>query len=241
MMQPSTAIILAAGSGTRMGSGPRKQYRNIKSRPVLAWSLEAFVKSPVISDIVLVVPEGEEEYIRQEITPMVPGAEDKLRLCVPGGAQRYDSVFNGLRAITWPCDYVFIHDGARPLISQDALKRLYESVRTQQACVAGMPSKDTVKIADSSGCVLQTPDRSSVWIVQTPQVFERKLITDAYAELMEALAELRRKGISITDDARVLEQMSGHPVYLVEAGYENIKITTPEDMLLAEALLEQRV
>jgi len=212
----------------------------INSRPVLAWSLEAFVSSPLISDIVLVVPEGEEAYIREEITPLVPGAADKLRMCVPGGAQRYDSVYNGLRAVSWPCDYVFIHDGARPLISQDALKRLYEGVQIHHACVAGMPSKDTVKIADEHGCVVNTPDRSRVWIIQTPQVFERELITDAYTRLMEALPELERKGMKITDDAMVLEQMSGHPVYLVEAGYENIKITTPEDLLLAKALLEQR-
>ena len=232
-----TAVLLAAGKGTRLGGDLPKQYRDIAGIPLAARSLEALASSEIITDIVMVIPEGDEEYIREHIFPVVPEAARKVRAFANGGAERYHSVANGLEAISWPCSYVFIHDGARPFIDHASLERLYEAVRECGAAVAGMPSKDTVKMAGEDGYVAFTPDRSHVWIIQTPQVFEKNLITEAYREMLLKLPELQAQGIHITDDAMVAEQMKKTRIRLVEASYRNIKITTPEDIAVAEAFL----
>lgn len=232
-----TAVLLAAGKGTRLGGDLPKQYRDIAGIPLAARSLEALASSEIITDIVMVIPEGDEEYIREHIFPAVPEAAKKVRAFANGGAERYYSVANGLEAISWPCSYVFIHDGARPFIDHASLERLYEAVRGCGAAVAGMPSKDTVKMAGEDGYVVSTPDRSHVWIIQTPQVFEKNLITEAYREMLQKLPELQAQGIHITDDAMVAEQMKKTRIRLVEASYRNIKITTPEDIAVAEAFL----
>lgn len=232
-----TAVLLAAGKGTRLGGDLPKQYRDIAGIPLAARSLEALASSEIITDIVMVIPEGDEEYIREHIFPAVPEAAKKVRAFANGGAERYHSVANGLEAISWPCSYVFIHDGARPFIDHASLERLYEAVRECGAAVAGMPSKDTVKMAGEDGYVVSTPDRSHVWIIQTPQVFEKNLITEAYREMLQKLPELQAQGIHITDDAMVAEQMKKTRIRLVEASYRNIKITTPEDIAVAEAFL----
>ena len=172
-----TAILLAAGRGTRMGSGIRKQFMELAGRPVL-WSLNVLALSPIVTEIVLVIPAGgganksaeeEQEHIRRLfIDPLPEAAAAKVRALVPGGAERYNSVYNGLEAIQWPCDYVFIHDGARPLITEEMLEKLFRAVQEYKAVVAASPSKDTVKITDDSGFVQSTPDRSRVWNIQTP-------------------------------------------------------------------------
>ena len=131
-------------------------------------------------------------------------------------------------------DYVFIHDGARPFVDEEMIMRAFETVEICQACVVGMPSKDTIKRVDAQNVVVETPDRAYLWQVQTPQVFEYPLIKDAYYELME------KEEIHVTDDAMVLESIKGIPVTLVEGSYENIKITTPEDLYVAEAFLKKR-
>ena len=257
----STLILLAAGKGTRMGSGVRKQYMELCGYPLLSWPLATFLTSPVITDIVLVIPEDDEAYIRDVILPAAVSIAEKkgacaqqpvapsenlireerlagkLRAMVPGGKERYDSVYRGLQAIDWPCDYVFIHDGARPLIDEASLERLYDAVMQEGTAVAAMPSKDTVKIADATGHVLDTPDRSSVWIIQTPQVFSHAIIREAYARMMERMDELAAAGVRITDDAMAVEQMLRRRVRLVEASYSNIKVTTPEDILIAQVLM----
>ncbi len=234
----STAILLAAGRGRRLGTELPKQYVNIGGLPLAARSLEALASSSVITDIVMVIPEGDENYVREHILQAVPEAARKVRAFAVGGAERYHSVRNGLEAITWPCDYVFIHDGARPFIDKASLERLAEAVTETGAAVAGMPSKDTVKMSDENGFVSDTPDRSHVWIVQTPQVFERKMITEAYRKAIAELPELERQGIHLTDDAMVAEEMLHIRIRLVEASYRNIKITTPEDIATAEAFLK---
>ncbi len=233
-----TAVLLAAGKGTRLGGDLPKQYRDIAGIPLAARSLQALAASEIITDIVMVIPEGDEAYVREHIFAAVPEAAEKVRAFAAGGAERYDSVANGLEAICWPCSYVFIHDGARPFIDKESLRRLYAAVKECGAAVAGMPSKDTVKMAGDDGNVSSTPDRSHVWIIQTPQVFERTLITQAYREMKEKLPELTAQGIHITDDAMVAEQMKQAKVRLVEASYRNIKITTPEDIAVAEAFLK---
>ena len=158
----------------------------------------------------------------------------KVCSIVCGGKERYDSVWRGLLALPdRGKGYVFIHDGARPFVDENILRRGYENVEEYGACVAGMPSKDTVKLSDDKAFALETPDRSRVWIVQTPQVFEKSLITEAYERLMKAGSEER---IHVTDDAMVVEQMMKVPVKLFEGSYTNIKLTTPEDMKIAEVI-----
>ena len=225
-----TAIVLAAGSGKRMGTKVHKQYLLMGGKPVLYYSLRAFEDSKRIDEIILVCGAGEEDYCRKEIVEKY--GISKARKIIPGGAERYDSVWNGLKETKE--GYVYIHDGARPFVDEEIIERAYECVSEQHACVAGMPSKDTVKIADSGNIVTATPDRSSVWIVQTPQVFDTELIRKAYALLME------KDEISVTDDAMVAEQMLGAAVRLFYGSYENIKITTPEDLEIAEVFLKRK-
>lgn len=225
-----TAIVLAAGSGKRMGTKVHKQYLLMGGKPVLYYSLRAFEDSKWIDEIILVCGAGEEDYCRKEIVEKY--GISKARKIIPGGAERYNSVWNGLKETKE--GYVYIHDGARPFVDEEIIERAYECVSEHHACVAGMPSKDTVKIADSGNIVTATPDRSSVWIVQTPQVFDTELIRKAYALLVE------KDEISVTDDAMVAEQMLGASVRLFYGSYENIKITTPEDLEIAEVFLKRK-
>ncbi len=224
-----TAIVLAAGSGKRMGTKVHKQYLLMGGKPVLYYSLRAFEASGLIDEIVLVCGAGEEEYCRHEIVDKYNIS--KVRKVIPGGAERYHSVWNGLQETQ--DGYVYIHDGARPFVDDEMIVRAYECVSEYHACAAGMRSKDTVKIASHDNVVTETPDRSSVWIVQTPQVFETGLIKKAYALLME------QEEITVTDDAMAVEQMLGASVRLFCGSYENIKITTPEDLEIADVFLKR--
>lgn len=227
-----TAIVLAAGQGRRMGSDVQKQYMEIEGKPVIYYSLQTFETSEVIDEMILVVGEGQIPYCEEEIVKKYNF--HKVKKIVEGGAERYHSVYRGLCAMENEDGFVFVHDGARPLIDEASLERVYEAVKEHHACVVGMPVKDTIKIADSDGFANETPERSRVWMVQTPQVFDTKLIKEAYAKIME------RDDIRVTDDAMVVEQMMHMPVKLVKASYENIKITTPEDIDLANTLLRRR-
>ena len=222
-----TAIVLAAGQGKRMGTAVQKQYLEIQGKPVLYYSLDAFQKSSIIDEIVLVVGEGQKEYCQKEFVDKY--GFTKVSKVVVGGTERYYSVWNGLQEVSE--GYVFIHDGARPFVSGEMIARAYEEVQKYGACVVGMPVKDTIKIADEDGFSRETPNRKDVWMIQTPQVFETGLVKEAY----EAL--LHEKEISATDDATAVEQMLGRRVKLVVGSYENIKITTPEDLKIAQALL----
>lgn len=234
MQSQTTAIVLAAGQGRRMNTKVHKQYLLIEDKPVLYYSLRAMEDS-FISDIVLVTGKGEEEYCRREIIDKYHF--QKVRAIVAGGQERYHSVFCGLQAIDWDCGYVFIHDGARPFIDEAILERAYACVQQSKACIVGMPVKDTVKIADTAGYVESTPPRALVWQVQTPQVFEKSLITDAYTQLITHEAQLSAQNVTVTDDAMVVEYFTHTPIRFVEGSYRNIKITTPEDLQIAEAFL----
>lgn len=226
-----TAIVLAAGQGRRMGTETQKQYLEILGKPVLWYSLEAFQKSEIIDDIIIVVGKGQEEYCKKEIVEKYQ--IQKVKKIVSGGAERYHSVWNGLKELQ-ESGYVFIHDGARPFVDEEMIKRAYENVLQYKACVVGMPVKDTIKIADSSRFAQETPDRNRVWSVQTPQVFEAAIIKNAYEIL------LKQEDDSVTDDAMVVEKILGKKVKLVQGSYENIKITTPEDLDIARVLAEKR-
>lgn len=224
------AVVLAAGSGRRMHSDVKKQFLLIQDKPVIYYSLQVFQQS-FIDEIVLVVSEEDRDYCKKNIVDQF--GFSKVKYIVAGGKERYHSVAAGLACLT-ECDYVFIHDGARPMITEEILERAYECVKENDACVVGMPVKDTIKIADQNGFIHQTPDRNLVWMIQTPQVFEASLIKGAYRQLLDQEKELQEQGIHITDDAMVVETLMKHPVKLVEGSYENIKITTPEDLLIAE-------
>lgn len=226
-----TAIVLAAGSGRRMGTKVHKQYLLLGGRPVLYYSLKAFQDSEVIDEIILVCGSGEEEYCRTEIVDKY--GLSKVSKVIPGGSERYESVWNGLQEAEEK-GFVFIHDGARPFVDWEMLLRAYDCVRENRACVAGMPAKDTIKIADERDFVKATPDRRSLWIVQTPQVFETKLVKNAYSLLM------RETYITVTDDAMVVERMLNFPIKMFQGSYENIKITTPEDLDVAEVFLKRK-
>lgn len=226
--QKYTAIVLAAGSGKRMNSQVHKQYLIIQDRPVLYYSLKAFEDSAV-DEIVLVVGKGEEKFCRKEIVDKY--GISKVKAIVEGGKERYHSVFEGLKQ-TSDADYVLIHDGARPFVNQDIIRRCKQEVQKYQACVVGMPVKDTIKIADEEGYAKQTPDRKNVWMIQTPQTFSYALIYEAYEEM------LKTEDTAITDDAMVLERIKGKKSKLIEGSYRNIKITTPEDLLIANVYLQ---
>lgn len=225
----NVAIVLSAGRGSRMKSEIQKQYLDMDGKPVIYYSLKQFEEFPDIDEVVLVTGETEIAYCREQIVEKY--GLKKVKKIVAGGKERYHSVYHGLRMVE-NCNYVFIHDGARPFLNQTILERVLAAVRQYRACVVGMPVKDTIKIADKDQFAVQTPDRSSLWMVQTPQVFEYDLIRDAYTRLMEA------EITGVTDDAMVLEKMWGMQVKLVEGSYQNIKITTPEDLLVAEAFLK---
>ena len=227
------AVILAGGRGSRMHSDIQKQYMLLDGRPLIAYALEAFERS-CADDLVLVTGAGEAEFVQKEILP--PLGLTKLRSIVTGGKERYHSVYEGLKALR-NCDYVLIHDGASPLVTEAVISRAVQAAVQNDACVVGMPVKDTIKVADAHGFAESTPDRSLLWQVQTPQAFAYPLVRGAYDRLMAD--ETLQKGI--TDDAMVVEHLSGTKVRLVEGSYENLKVTTPEDLVLAEALLKKRL
>ena len=216
-----------------MNSDVAKQYLPLKGRPVLFYCMNTFQKS-FIDEIILVCAEDDIEYCRQEIVDKY--SFDKVTHIVAGGKERYNSVYNGLLAIE-ESDYVYIHDGARPFVDMDMLERVLDEVKVHKACITGVPVKDTIKVSDADGFVCDTPNRSSLYQVQTPQVFEYKLIKDAYKEVLDKEKELREKGISITDDAMIVEAVSDVKVKIVEGSYRNIKITTPEDMIVAASFI----
>lgn len=222
-----TAIVLAGGSGKRMNSKVHKQYLLLDEKPVLYYSLKAFEDSEV-DNIVLVVGAGEISYCKEEIVKRY--GITKVSAIVEGGKERYHSVYEGLKA-AGETDYVLIHDGARPFVNNAIIKRTMEAVAQYEACVVGMLVKDTVKIADPDLFANETPERKNVWMVQTPQAFSCDLIRNAYAQM------LAQEDETITDDAMVLERMTNRKVKLIEGSYRNIKITTPEDLLIAEAYL----
>lgn len=232
MTEKHVAVVLSAGQGKRMNSPTAKQYLLIKGKPVIWYSLQAFEQCPFIDEIILVAGEKDLDYCREHIVEKY--GFQKVRRIVAGGKERYHSVFQGLLAVQ-DCTFVYIHDGARPFLTQEILMRAREAVRVYGACVVGMPVKDTIKICDKDGFSVQTPDRSMVWQVQTPQVFSYSLIRRAYELLMEEL----QKGaeIPITDDAMVVERMTEQKVKLVEGAYSNIKITTPEDLTIGEKFI----
>lgn len=229
-MAKSAAIVLAAGQGKRMQSHVQKQFLLLNGRPLITYALEAFENSPV-DQIILVAGPDEIRYCQEEIAEKY--GFSKVTKVIAGGRERYHSVYEGLKAAEG-AEYVLIHDGARPLLDQEMISRSLEGAKEYGACVVGMPVKDTIKTSGTDGFVESTPDRSALWQVQTPQAFYYPWILEAYKKLFSR--EEYQQGV--TDDGMVLESMTAHKVKLIEGSYFNIKVTTPEDMAVAEALLE---
>ncbi len=228
-MDKVTAIIVAGGSGKRMGMAIKKQYILLNNKEVLAHTLEVFNKSTLIDTIILVVSEEEIEKVRVEIVEKY--ALHKVKKIVAGGAERQDSVYNGLMATSEDTKYVMIHDGARPFIKEAILKKALEVTLEKEATVVAVPVKDTIKVVDcKESKVIDTPDRSTLWSIQTPQTFTKELLLKAYEYA-------KREGLVVTDDSMLVEAY-GKSVYIVEGDYTNIKITTPEDLIIGEALLK---
>ena len=218
------AVLLAAGNSTRMGGGRSKVLEELGGRPALCRSLEVLDRCPLIGEICLVCREQD----RGDMLPLTSGLNTPVRV-VPGGAQRQDSVEQGVEALTGPWEYVAIHDGARPLVTEEVLAAVCRDAMAHGAATAAVPSKDTCKLADGAGFVAATPARDRLWAVQTPQAFSLALYR-------EALGKARAAGQSYTDDCQLIEAAGGK-VKLTMGDYRNIKLTTPEDLLAARAYL----
>ena len=231
-MNKITAIVLAAGSGSRMKSKTKKQFMEIKGKPVIWYSLFEFEKSRV-DEIVLVTGKEDIDYCKKEIVEKYN--LKKIKNVVAGGSERYESVYNGLKEVTG--NIVLIHDGARPLINNEIIERSIEGTIKSDACVVGVPVKDTIKRANKEGYIIDTPNRSELWITQTPQSFKTDLVKMAYKKMKEEL-EKGNTTLNITDDAMVVEEFTTNQVRFVQGDYKNIKVTTPEDIDIAELFIE---
>ena len=231
----SAAVILAGGTGKRMGGDVPKQYLELCGHPLLYYAIDCFEKSSV-SEIVLVVTPGDEERVRRDFAEAY--GFSKVSCVVAGGKERYNSSYNGIRAVS-DADIVLIHDAARALITTDVIERTIADAREYGACVAAVPSKDTIKLSDEEGFVESTIDRSRAWIIQTPQAFRMPLIKAAYEQAEKEASEKGLNGF-FTDDAMVAERYSGRKVMITMGSYENIKVTTPDDLKVAEEILMSR-
>lgn len=230
-----TAVVLSAGNGSRMHSDTPKQYLELEGQPVLAYSLQAFQKSTV-DEIILVTGEKYRDYCQKEFVERM--GLDKIKKIVVGGAERYLSVYCGICAVK-NTDYILIHDGARPFVDQKIIADSIKYVKEYGACLAGMPVKDTIKEIDDAQFAVRTPQRSNLWQVQTPQAFAFPLIKKAYQTIFEKLKNGEELP-EITDDAMIVEYATGQKVKLFEGSYENIKITTPEDLEIAAIFAKKR-
>ncbi len=223
-------ILLGAGQGKRMGASRNKILLHLIGKPVISYSLNTFLNDPACKHIILVTQEDE-----QDLLAAVVKKENKKKhpiTIVSGGSERQYSVFNGLKALLDPKNIVMVHDGARPFVSLAQLKLLYRKVQETRAAILGVPVKDTIKrVVD--GIVEETVPRETLWQVQTPQAF--------YGEdLLAVHVRAQQEDYLGTDDASLIEKYSDLPVSMVLGSYENIKLTTPEDMLIGEAIVKRR-
>jgi 2-C-methyl-D-erythritol 4-phosphate cytidylyltransferase len=222
----TSVIITAGGIGKRMGARLPKQYLEVAGKPIIVHTIERFVDVEAICQIIVTVPPGDETSFAADI--LSPFALNEMVTVVAGSVQRQDSVANGLAAVADSVEIVLIHDGVRPFIKRDIIEHSIECARDNGACVVAMPLKETVKRVGSDGRVEETVDRSVLWGAQTPQVFKYDIIRDAFDKA-------KREGFYGTDDTMLVERL-GLTVRVVEGDYNNIKITTTEDLAIAEAI-----
>lgn len=219
-------VIVAAGTGSRMNMGINKQFIKLEGKEVIVYTIEKFYNNHNIDDIVVVVKESEAEFFKKEIIEKYNFKNIKIAY---GGKERQDSVYNGLKLLDEKCDVVLIHDGARPFVSNKTIDTCIEEAKEHKAIVVGVPVKDTIKIIDDSNNIVDTPNRSVLWAVQTPQTFDYNILLNAYEDAFES-------GFYGTDDAMLVERI-GHKVKMVEGSYNNIKITTKEDLNIGSQIL----
>ncbi|MCT4618544.1 MAG: 2-C-methyl-D-erythritol 4-phosphate cytidylyltransferase [Marinisporobacter sp.] len=225
-----SVIIAAAGRGKRMNSNMNKQYLNLCNKPVLAHAIEAFEQSVYIDEIIVVTHPEEIQYCKERIIDSF--GFKKVTKVIGGGFERQESILNGLKAVDEKCDIVAIHDGARPFIKGETIIDSIDAAIKYKAVGVGVPVKDTIKVVDEEKNIKNTPDRKTIWAIQTPQVFDYKLVLKAHEKAIE-------DGYQGTDDTVLVERI-GEDVKLVMGSYENIKITTPEDLYIGEAILQNR-
>jgi 2-C-methyl-D-erythritol 4-phosphate cytidylyltransferase len=232
MKELLTVIVPAAGAGRRMGFGKNKAFITIRDIPLLVLCMKMLAETGMVRRVIVVTRAWE----ITETELMLKGYQDRFSglswQVTAGGMERQDSVANGLALITDESGYVAVHDGARPFAGTEVFARTFAKAKEFGAAIAAVPLKDTVKIVDGRGVVVATPDRASLCAVQTPQIFEINVLRKGYNFLKE-------HPVMVTDDASLVEA-SGHPVAVAEGSYENIKVTTPEDLLLAEKILERQ-
>ena len=219
-------VIVAAGTGSRMNMGINKQFIKLKGKEIIAYTIEKFYNNSNIDDIVVVVKEDEAEFFDKEIIEKYNFKNIKIAY---GGKERQDSVYNGLKLLDEKCDVVLIHDGARPFVSDKIIDNSIEKVKEHKAIVVGVPVKDTIKVIDNDKNIVDTPNRSVLWAVQTPQTFSYKILIDAYEDAF-------KNSFYGTDDAMLVERI-GYKVKMIEGSYNNIKITTQEDLNVSSQLL----
>ena len=220
-----SAIVLAGGRGKRMNYHKSKQFIEIKGKPVLVYTLEKFIYNKSIDEVILVLPEDEVDYCKKEVLQKYSLKVDRI---VIGGKERQDSVFNALEAME-KANIVLIHDGARPFISEKIIEEGIKYANIYGAAAPGVTPKDTIKVKNEDNISVYTPDRNTLVAVQTPQCFK-------YDEIYQCHRKIKEENAIVTDDTSVVERY-GHKVYLYEGDYTNIKITTPEDLILAERLI----
>ncbi len=226
-----TAIVPAAGRGDRMGSAVAKQFLPLGGKPILTRTLLVLAGAPEITDVLVVVDEQDQERCRREV--LEPYGVGKVRDVLPGGEMRQDSVERGLAEVDEKVEFVLVHDGVRPLVTQAVITATVRAAAQHGAAVAAVPVRDTVKrVSQGAPVVDVTVEREGLWAVQTPQVFRRELIVEAYSRA-------REDGFTGSDDASLVEH-SGHAVHIVEGAVENLKITTPGDLIMAEAILREQ-
>jgi len=222
-----SVVIVAGGKGTRMGSDINKQYLELNGKAILAHTIEQFERCHKIDEIIVVTGEDEVDYCTKQIWRKYGFL--KIKSIVPGGRRRQDSVYNGLLGVSPKTQIVLIHDGARPLIKEEQIKASIEGAMEVGACVVGVPVKDTIKICDQNQLIVQTPSRDTLWAIQTPQTFQ-------YEKILKAYKEANKNDLQATDDAMMVEAL-GYPVKMIHGRYDNIKITTPEDLVVAKGMI----
>ena len=219
-------VIVAAGTGSRMNMGINKQFIKLEGKEIIAYTIEKFYNNSNIEDIVVVVKEDESEFFKKEILDKYNFKNVKIAY---GGKERQDSVYNGLKLLDEKCDVVLIHDGARPFVSDKIIDKSIEEAKEHKAIVVGVPVKDTIKVIDNDKNIVDTPNRSVLWAVQTPQTFDYNILIDAYKDAF-------KNKFYGTDDAMLVER-SGYKVKMLEGSYNNIKITTQEDLNIGSQIL----
>ena len=224
-----TAVFPAAGQGRRMNAGINKVFLDLLGKPILVHTLQRFSRSKKINHLIVVVAAEDVSFIRK-LLKAIPGL--KPYQVVAGGSERQYSIANGLAVVPEESEIILVHDAARPLTSIETIDRVVEGAREVGGAIAAVPEKNTVKIVGEDGIVKETPPRKNLWEVQTPQGFRRDILLEAYRKA-------REDGFLGTDDASLVERL-GAPVKVVESDYQNIKVTTPEDMLIAEAFLQKQ-